>query len=727
VTQYLNRPAPLLSITPAGPEDLVGVGRATLLGTGERGAAGAMRWLALLAVVGLTAVAQFQEFGAALVAPQLSSTLGITPGTVAALTLLEDLVVVLGALGLATVVVHQARRAAVARWVAAAGCALMIGSAFVLDAFGLLGLLAGAGIVVAAVQTLHLPLLSDLAVPRRRLRVLAVQRAGALGGLAVLVGILGLTLGLLGLTWRASFLALALLTTLAVALAWPLSDAGAGVYDEQPLRRQVRRRSGDATDLVDGAGPDLGLAEIMRRLLLVPTVRTLMGTFAVLGTLSAPLYAYLGFLLQGRWHMAAGARLTVLGVCGAVGVGAVLIGAGRLESLVEGGLRAVTRAVVVLFVVAAVSLVVMALSPWLVLAGVCLVVVMAAAGLALAAANGVLMSVVEPRMRPQAGALSAMAMWAVGGVGGVLVLTSVSQHFGTAPAIGVLAVPLLAGARLLNQRADSADRDLDQLVTQVVEDEQLRHRRRRGEHVPMLSCRHIDFSYGLLQVLFDVDFTVDEGERVALLGTNGAGKSTLLRVISGLGLPERGSVHFEGGDITYLDAERRVGLGITQIPGGRAVFGPMSVVENLRVYGHSLGHDRRTLDRGIEATFDAFPRLADRRNQLAATLSGGEQQMLGLGKAFLLHPKILLIDELSLGLAPKVVGELLAMVRRINDGGTAIVLVEQSVNIALTTVEHAYFMEKGEIRFDGRAEELLRRDDLLRSVFLEGAGKAMGA
>ncbi len=152
----------------------------------------------------------------------------------------------------------------------------------------------------------------------------------------------------------------------------------------------------------------------------------------------------------------------------------------------------------------------------------------------------------------------------------------------------------------------------------------------------------------------------------------------------------------------------------------------MTVLDNMRVYGFSHGSHRAEVERGIEESFAAFPRLAERRDQLAATLSGGEQQMLALSKAFIVRPRLLLIDELSLGLAPKVVGELLEMVRRINATGTAVVLVEQSVNIALSVVDHAYFMEKGEIRFDGRAADLLGRDDLLRSVFLEGASKGFG-
>jgi ABC-type branched-subunit amino acid transport system ATPase component len=209
---------------------------------------------------------------------------------------------------------------------------------------------------------------------------------------------------------------------------------------------------------------------------------------------------------------------------------------------------------------------------------------------------------------------------------------------------------------------------------------------------------------------------------VALLGVNGAGKSTLLKVISGIGLPSRGSVRFRGTDITFLDAERRLRLGVTQIPGGRAVFGPMTVVENLRSFGYTLGRDTKAVDSAIDRCFDAFPRLAERRSQNASTLSGGEQQMLGLSKGLILRPQLLLIDELSLGLAPVIVAQLLEMVRQINADGTAVVLVEQSVNIALNLVDHAYFMEKGEIRFDGPAQELLSRDDLLRAVFLEGAG-----
>jgi ABC-type branched-subunit amino acid transport system ATPase component len=183
-------------------------------------------------------------------------------------------------------------------------------------------------------------------------------------------------------------------------------------------------------------------------------------------------------------------------------------------------------------------------------------------------------------------------------------------------------------------------------------------------------------------------------------------------------------VYYQGHEITYWDSDLRVQQGITQIAGGRAVFGPMTVLDNLRVFGHSHGAHKRLVDEGIDRVFDAFPQLADRRRQLASTLSGGERQMLALGKEFILQPRILLIDELSLGLAPIVVGQLLEMVRQINAQGCAVVLVEQSVNVALSLVDRAYFMERGEVRFEGPADQLLDRPDLLRSVFLEGASDA---
>ena len=244
---------------------------------------------------------------------------------------------------------------------------------------------------------------------------------------------------------------------------------------------------------------------------------------------------------------------------------------------------------------------------------------------------------------------------------------------------------------------------------------------------PLLVCRGVDVAYDKVQVLFGVDLDVDAGEIIALLGTNGAGKSTLLKAISGLVDPIAGKIEFDGRDITHANAVATSKLGIVQVPGGKAVFPTLTVAEHFRagtwLYARE---DPAQVQARVEHVLDLFPRVRERWDQMAGNLSGGEQQQLALGMAFVAKPTLLVIDELSLGLAPTIVEQLLGVVRDIHDEGCTIILVEQSVNVALTIAHRAYFMEKGEVRFSGPTEELLERGDILRSVFLEGASKATG-
>ena len=262
------------------------------------------------------------------------------------------------------------------------------------------------------------------------------------------------------------------------------------------------------------------------------------------------------------------------------------------------------------------------------------------------------------------------------------------------------------------------------VAAELREEQEDTQRRRSGaqEDTPILQVRSLDFSYGLVQVLFDVAVDVPEGEVLALLGTNGAGKSTLLRAISGLSLPDRGVVRLEGRNVTYTSAEDRVGLGIVQVPGGKANFADLSVYDNLVAGCYTFVWDTKRVAVRIRRVLELFPRLAERLDQPAGTMSGGEQQMLAIAKALLLDPKVLLIDELSLGLAPVVVQDLLEVVERLKAEGITIVIVEQSVNVALAVADRAVFMEKGAIRFEGPASELMQRDDLIRAVFLGTEG-----
>ena len=237
----------------------------------------------------------------------------------------------------------------------------------------------------------------------------------------------------------------------------------------------------------------------------------------------------------------------------------------------------------------------------------------------------------------------------------------------------------------------------------------------------IVSCEDVDASYGQIQVLFGVHLQVQEGEMLALLGTNGAGKSTVLRVVAGLLRPQKGRVVFEGEDITDLDPVERVKRGLVMVPGGRGVFGSLTVAENLRLGGWLAKGDTAFLEQARARIFELFPALERRLGTKASSLSGGEQQMLTLAQALLCKPRLMLIDELSLGLAPTVVGTLIDVVRQINADGTSVVVVEQSVNVATGIATRAEFMEKGQVRFSGPTAELVERPDLLRSVFLSQA------
>jgi ABC-type branched-subunit amino acid transport system ATPase component len=237
----------------------------------------------------------------------------------------------------------------------------------------------------------------------------------------------------------------------------------------------------------------------------------------------------------------------------------------------------------------------------------------------------------------------------------------------------------------------------------------------------LLDVRGLDVLYDKVQVLYGVDFHVRRGERVALLGTNGAGKSTILKAASGLVTPAAGTITWKGEDITEVPADRRVRLGLGQVPGGRGLFPTLSVAENLRMGGY-IYPDERQVDAEVERVVEYFPWIAERADQPAGTLSGGEQQQLATARALMTRPDLLMIDELSLGLSPIVIERLMDTVQRLCDEeGLTVVIVEQQASFALGYTDRAYFMEKGEVRYSGPSAGLTDRDDLLRSVFLAGA------
>jgi ABC-type branched-subunit amino acid transport system ATPase component len=220
-----------------------------------------------------------------------------------------------------------------------------------------------------------------------------------------------------------------------------------------------------------------------------------------------------------------------------------------------------------------------------------------------------------------------------------------------------------------------------------------------------------------------VSFEVKRGEVLALLGTNGSGKSTALSIAAGFETPARGVVRLNGQTVTYTTAEQRSRLGIHILPGGKGVFSEMTVAENLEMGGFAYRSNRADLHNRVDRVFELFPILAERKALRADALSGGQQQMLALAIALLHDPEVLMIDELSLGLAPIVVHELIQVVEQLKAHGVTLIIVEQSLNVAAAIADRAVFLEKGHVRFEGPIQDLVERQDLVRAVFLGGEGR----
>ena len=234
----------------------------------------------------------------------------------------------------------------------------------------------------------------------------------------------------------------------------------------------------------------------------------------------------------------------------------------------------------------------------------------------------------------------------------------------------------------------------------------------------MLEIKNLNVHYGVIHALKDVSLTVKQGEIVTLLGANGAGKTTALRTISGLNKATDGEVIFEGKDITNLSASKRVEMKISQVPEGRRIFPAMTIVENLEL-GAYLRRDKANIKKDMKNVYELFPILEQRKKQTAGTLSGGEQQMLAMGRALMSRPKILLLDEPSMGLAPLLVREIFDIIVNVNSTGTTILLVEQNAKIALSIAHRAYVIETGSIVMSGTGEELAKSDEI-KKAYLGG-------
>ena len=329
-------------------------------------------------------------------------------------------------------------------------------------------------------------------------------------------------------------------------------------------------------------------------------------------------------------------------------------------------------------------------------------------------------SVVPYKMRSQAFALIGLYIFLMGGFFGNLLAGSMSDAWGERTALTVVVPPAaLIGGLFIVYGSRFMRQDISLVVEELREEQAERNRLADNPaDIPVLQVRNLDYSYGPVQVLFAVDLEVRRGETLALLGTNGAGKSTVLRAVAGLGVVDRGVVRFQGRDVTYATAEYRFADGIVMVRGGQGIFPGLTVMENLELSLTTLKLDAAQFQVRTERVFNLFPVLKERKNQRAGDLSGGQRQMLALAKALVHDPELLIIDELSLGLAPVVVQQLIEVVEHLRAQGQTMIIVEQSMNIALNLADHAIYMEKGRVQFEGSASELLARDDLAQAVFL---------
>jgi len=232
----------------------------------------------------------------------------------------------------------------------------------------------------------------------------------------------------------------------------------------------------------------------------------------------------------------------------------------------------------------------------------------------------------------------------------------------------------------------------------------------------MLEIKDLEVYYGMIQAIKGISFEVNEGEVIALIGANGAGKTTTLHTISGLIAPKKGTVMFEGKEITKMPAHRIVSYGMAHVPEGRRVFASLSVLQNLKLGAYTRS-SKEEIEESLQMVYTRFPRLEERKNQLAGTLSGGEQQMLAMGRALMSKPRIILMDEPSMGLSPIFVNEIFDIIKQVSAGGTTVLLVEQNAKKALSIADRGYVLETGKIVLEGKAEELLN-DESVKKAYL---------
>ena len=662
----------------------------------------------------LNSLDELQTAAIAVLAPDIRDTFGVSDGTITFIASSSGAFVVLGAIPMGWAA-DRMRRIPIIGWASIIFAAMVTLSGMAVNAFSFFWARFGVGIAKANTIPVHSSMIADTypigirgrigAIDKGTGRLIAVISPILVGGIAAIANGPGEVDG-----WRWTYYILGIPVAIAAIAAFFLKEPQRGRWEKEDVLGESFTEDDPLPVSLDAA---------FSRLMRIKTVKSVVLGFSALGfgLFTAPVLENLWLedkfglesFERGAWATAAG-LFTVLSL--------VYVGP-KFDRLWRENPTRTLQMIGALIGFSAIFKPIQWAMPTVPLFIAFSIPTLVMLNTAFAMVSPVMQAIVPYRLRGSGTALITLYIFFIGGTGGGLISFMFADSWGPRVTTLVLTIPsAILGGWIMYRGARHVRHDLS-LNVQELFDEQDEQRRTTGDdEVPALQLNNIDFSYGPVQVLFDVAFEVKKGETLALLGTNGAGKSTILRVISGLGIPQRGVVRLGGRTVTYTSPQLRSRLGIQQLPGGKGVFPDMTVRQNLVMGAYIHRHDSADVERRIASVLELFPDLERRQGQRASSMSGGQQQMLALARVLLHEPEILLIDELSLGLAPTVVRDLLELIERLQERGQTIILVEQSLNVALSVADRAIFLEKGQIRFEGSAEDLLKRDDLARAVFL---------
>lgn len=661
----------------------------------------------LFVLFGLNAVDELDRAAFGILLPEIRDHFGLDLSTMLGLVALASV----AALALQVPIAQWADRSKRIPLVASGALVWALFSGLTGLATGLIVLTiarSGSSLGKAVIDPTHNSLIADYYPIETRTKVYSVHRAAnAVGAFLgpLLAGVLAFSLG-----WRAPFLIFTIPTVIFAVLALRLRE---------PVRgRWERLATGVSDEVANTEESAPSFSESWRTVHKVRSLRRIWYSLPFLATGLVGFVTLASLLYEQEFGLDERARGVAAAIAEPFQLLGLIVGARWISKKFAGNVAGLTRVGGTVAIAAAFLAALFALAPNIILAVAVNCVISAALAVLAPAIFSGLSLAIPPRAR--ATGFSVASLWVIPGLGVLPLIGWVADQFTIRIGMLVMIPLFIIGGLIQRSIGNVIMDDIAQVWQSAAARSEALYERQRGRS-KLLVLRSVTAGYDGRMVIHNVNIDVDEGEVIALLGTNGAGKSTLLKSISGAVEADRGAIIFDGRDITHAPPHEIAAMGIVQMPGGAGVFGSLTVRENLELAGWTHKRDSQEVAQARREVLDMFPILATRLDEPAANLSGGQQQMLALGMSFIMRPRILMIDELSLGLAPVIVGQMLPVIERLSAEGVTVILVEQSVNVALTIAQRAYFMERGEIRFSGATSELLERPDILRSVFLSGA------